>query len=228
MKCTNCSGRLEGPMTFCPFCGVRQEVDLRQINFRDLGTDASLPCPHCTTPLGVIEFDSEPKVRIERCTTCHGNFFNPGELEVLLESRAPSLVWLDEVQLGQIATDLVPEEEFVYRRCPMCAELMSRVNFGGKSGVIIDRCGTHGAWLDGNELRQLIEWWRAGGKLLYQQNEADRVKRIEAARPLNRPVSFGTVESPSSPPLFGDSDEPFKNLGLWAALAAVLIKVLSS
>jgi Zn-finger nucleic acid-binding protein len=215
-------------MTFCPFCGVRQEVDLRQINFRDLGTDASLPCPHCTTPLGVIEFDSEPKVRIERCTTCHGNFFNPGELEVLLESRAPSLVWLDEVQLGQIATDLVPEEEFVYRRCPMCAELMSRVNFGGKSGVIIDRCGTHGAWLDGNELRQLIEWWRAGGKLLYQQNEADRVKRIEAARPLNRPVSFGTVESPSSPPLFGDSDEPFKNLGLWAALAAVLIKVLSS
>ena len=86
MKCTSCGGRLAGTMTFCPFCGVRQDVNLRQIHFRDLGTDASLPCPHCTTPLGVIEFDTEPKVRIERCTACFGNFFNPGELEVLLDA----------------------------------------------------------------------------------------------------------------------------------------------
>ena len=227
MKCANCSGRLEGPMTFCPFCGVRQEVDLRQIHFRDLGTDASLPCPHCTTPLGVIEFDSEPKVRIERCTTCHGTFFNPGELEVLLETQTSSLVWLDEVQLGQIAADIVPEEEFVYRRCPMCAELMSRVNFGGKSGVIIDRCGTHGVWLDGSELRRLLEWWRAGGKLLYQQNEADRVKRIQAARPFSSPVNFGSDDSIPRP-LFSDPERPIKNVALWAALAAILIKVISS
>ncbi len=227
MKCTNCSGRLEGPMTFCPFCGVRQEVDLRQIHFRDLGTDAALPCPHCFTPLDVIEFDSAPKIHIERCTTCFGTFFNPGELEVLLDTQTPSLVWLDEVQLGQIATESVPEEEFVYRRCPMCAELMSRVNFGGKSSVIIDRCGAHGAWLDGNELRRLIEWWRAGGKLLYQQNEADRVKRIQTTRPLSSPVNFGT-DSTAPRPVFSDSDEPLKNLGLWAALAVILIKVLSS
>ena len=46
-------------MTFCPFCGVRQDVNLRQVHFRDLGTDASLPCPHCTTPLDVIEFDTQ-------------------------------------------------------------------------------------------------------------------------------------------------------------------------
>ena len=43
-------------MTFCPFCGGRQDVNLRQVHFRDLGTDASLPCPHCAIPLDVIEF----------------------------------------------------------------------------------------------------------------------------------------------------------------------------
>jgi Zn-finger nucleic acid-binding protein len=225
VKCTSCNGRLEGTMTFCPFCGVRQDVNLRQIHFRDLGSDASLPCPHCVTPLGVIEFDSEPKVRIERCTTCHGTFFNPGELEALLDAQTHPLVWLDTAQLQQIAADFGHEEEFFYRRCPMCAELMTRVNFGGQSGVIIDRCGAHGVWLDGSELRRLTEWWRAGGKLLYQQNEADRVKRMHAARPLNRPVNFGSVESPSDP-AFGGSDEPFKNLGLWAAIAAILLKVL--
>jgi Zn-finger nucleic acid-binding protein len=215
-------------MTFCPFCGVRQDVNLRQIHFRDLGTDAALPCPHCFTPLDVIEFDSDPKVHIERCTTCYGTFFNPGELEVLLDAQTNPFVWLDPVQLHQITKDFDHDPEIAYRKCPICAERMSHINFGGRSGVIIDRCGTHGVWLEGSELRRLTEWWRAGGKLIYQQNEAERVKRIQAARPLNRPVSFGTVESPSSPPLFGDSDEPFKNLGLWAALAAILIKVLSS
>ncbi len=165
-------------MTFCPFCGVRQDVNLRQIHFRDLGADHSLPCPQCETPLGVIEFDTDPPVRIERCQTCYGTFFNPGELEALLDAQTNPLVWLDPVQLKQIATDYGHNHEVIYRKCPMCAERMSHLNFGGQSGVILDRCGTHGVWLEGSELRRLTEWWRAGGKLIYQQNEAERAKRL--------------------------------------------------
>lgn len=213
-------------MTFCPFCGVRQDVNLRQIHYRDLGTDASLPCPHCTTPLDVIEFDSEPIVRIERCTTCHGTFFNPGELEALLDAQTNPLVWLDPTQIQQIAADFGHEATFVYRRCPMCAELMNRVNFGGQSGVIIDRCGAHGVWLDGSELRRLAEWWRAGGKLLYQENEAQRVKRMHGTGSLSRPSTFGSIESPSSTELV-DFDDPFKNLGVWAAVAGIILKLFS-
>jgi Zn-finger nucleic acid-binding protein len=184
-------------MTFCPFCGVRQDVNLRQIHFRDLGTDAALPCPHCLTPLDVIEFDSEPKVRIERCTTCYGTFFNPGELEVLLEAQTNPMVWLDPVQLNQIASDFSQDPQIAYRKCPMCHERMSHINFAGRSGVIVDRCGTHGVWLEGSELRRLTEWWRAGGKLIYQQHEADRVKRLYGATtPPPRKPSTGTIESP--------------------------------
>lgn len=186
MKCTSCGGRLAGTMTFCPFCGVRQDVNLRQIHFRDLGTDDSLPCPHCTTPLDVIEFDTEPKVRIERCTACFGTFFNPGELELLLDAQTNPLVWLDPVQLNQIAADFSHDPEIAYRKCPMCAERMSHLNFGGRSGVIVDRCGTHGVWLEGSELRRLTEWWRAGGKLIYQQHEAERAKRIYGDMTANR------------------------------------------
>jgi Zn-finger nucleic acid-binding protein len=185
-------------MTFCPFCGVRQDVNLRQIHFRDLGTDASLPCPHCTTPLDVIEFDTEPKVRIERCTTCFGTFFNPGELETLLDAQTNPLVWLDPVQLNQIAADFQENRDVItYNKCPMCAERMSHLNFGGRSGVIIDRCGTHGLWLKGSELRRLTEWWRAGGKLIYQQHEAERVKRLYNTMEENRRLAMGgTTESP--------------------------------
>jgi Zn-finger nucleic acid-binding protein len=191
-------------MTFCPFCGVRQDVNLRQIHFRDLGTDATLPCPHCVTPLDVIEFDSEPKVRIERCTTCFGTFFNPGELEVLLDAQTNPLVWLDPVQLNQIASDFSQDPLVAYRKCPICAERMSHLNFAGRSGVIVDRCGTHGVWLEGSELRRLTEWWRAGGKLIYQQHEADRVKRLYGTPPPAKKPSTGTIESPAP----GQPDSP--------------------
>lgn len=178
MKCTSCGGKLEGTMTFCPFCGVRQDVDLRQIHYRDLGQDASLPCPECVTPLGVIEFESEPVVRIERCGTCHGMFFNPGELQALLEAQTHPLVWFDGAQIQQIADDFGSDTRVTYKKCPVCADIMNRINFGKRSAVILDECGAHGIWVEGSELRRLTEWWRAGGKLVYQQSEGEKVKRL--------------------------------------------------
>ncbi len=168
-------------MTFCPFCGVRQDIDLRQVHFRDLGTDASMLCPECSVPLGVIEMEAQPPLRIERCGTCHGAFFNSGELEASLEAQTNPLVWIDHVQLEQIAADFGYTHEVTYRKCPMCEERMSHLNFGGRSGVILDRCGTHGVWVEGGELRRLAEWWRAGGKHLHQQNEAEKAREIRAS-----------------------------------------------
>ena len=195
VKCQNCGGRLEGAMKFCPYCGVRPDIDLRQVNFRDLGHNAAMPCPCCKSALDVIEFDFQPPVTIERCTTCHGLFFNPGELELILEAQVNPVIWLDLQQLGEFdaihAQNLPPR----YRKCPSCDERMSQTVFGGRSGVIIDRCGTHGLWLDGGDLHRITEWWRAGGKLIYQQNEQDKTKRL-----FHKPqVHTSTFDFPISP-----------------------------
>jgi Zn-finger nucleic acid-binding protein len=40
---------------------------------------------------------------------------------------------------------------------------MLRLNYQGKSGVIIDRCKEHGYWLDSGELRQIMEWAKLEG-----------------------------------------------------------------
>ncbi len=64
----------------------------------------------------------------------------------------------------------------VYIKCPVCAKLMNRVNFGTKSGVIVDRCRDHGVWLDGGDLRHLFEWMKAGGKILEQERQEQRKK----------------------------------------------------
>ena len=196
VKCSECSGRLEGNMTVCPFCGSRQEIDLRKVNFRDLGTDKALPCPDCENSLNIIEFDTDPTIRIERCSGCFGMFFNPGELEALVESKTNDFVWLDKTRINGISENYGYNHEVIYLKCPMCSERMSHINFGGSSGVILDQCGTHGVWLQGGELKRLMEWWPAGGKHLYQQNEQERIAKLAALR--LPPTGSKMKRSPSS------------------------------
>jgi len=185
-------------MTFCPFCGVRQDVDLRQIHYRDLGEDQSLACPDCVAPLHILEMDTQPALRIERCPTCFGMLFNPGELEAALESQTHPLVWLDPPQLEQIASDYGHQAATTYRRCPMCPGRMGHLNFGGRSGVILDLCPTHGVWVKGSQLRRLAEWWRAGGKLIFQNHQAERARRLHPPPIVAaRPKMTGTTESPT-------------------------------
>ena len=195
-------------MTFCPYCGVRQDVDLRQIHFRDLGADGSRPCPECQTALTTVEFDTTPPAQIERCGTCHGLFFNPGELEFLLEQKTNPFVWIDQAQIDQIGEDFGHHHEIVYRKCPICAERMSHVNFASRSGVILDQCGSHGYWVDGGELRRLLEWWRAGGKHIHQEAEAERARRLHAGMDTaprkfveskQEPINDGYHPMPSGP-----------------------------
>jgi Zn-finger nucleic acid-binding protein len=49
---------------------------------------------------------------------------------------------------------------------------MNRKLHGKRSGVIVDSCREHGIWLDAGELRQLMEWSRAGGEKLNQEDRA--------------------------------------------------------
>lgn len=190
-------------MTFCPFCGVRQEIDLRQIHFREMSDPAGpkLPCPECNATMQLLEIDTLPPLHIERCPKGHGFFFNPGELEAVLNHKTEAAVRFDSAMIDQINADFGPRDrEIFYRKCPHCRERMSHLNFGGRSAVILDKCGTHGLWLDAGELRRLAEWWRAGGKLIHARHEAERIGNLFLPeRPKQRPSHSGTIESPDKP-----------------------------
>jgi Zn-finger nucleic acid-binding protein len=115
---------------------------------------------------------------IERCDECLGFFFDPNELETLLEATVANVFTINRGQLDSINSQNKSEYGVSYIKCPVCSTIMNRVNFGIKSGVIIDRCREHGVWLDGGELRHLFEWMKAGGKLL-QQERTEEQRRIE-------------------------------------------------
>lgn len=203
-------------MLFCPFCGSRQDIDLRKVQFRDLGSDASLSCPDCREALNVVEIGTSPAMTIERCPGCMGMFFNHGELEKLLEEHTSDVILLDKERLERISEQFGFNHEVIYLQCPMCHERMSHRNFGGRSGVILDRCGTHGMWVQGGELRRLLEWWSSGGKHIHQQSEQERLAKLKA---LNLPTSrsiprrseamdWSAFETPSSDPWVHDSIVP--------------------
>ena len=50
-----------------------------------------------------------------------------------------------------------------YRKCPVCEAFMQRSNFRKRSGVIIDRCHSHGTWLDADELERIAGFILEGG-----------------------------------------------------------------
>jgi Zn-finger nucleic acid-binding protein len=40
---------------------------------------------------------------------------------------------------------------------------MTRVNFGARSGIVVDVCYEHGTWFDRGELQAALEFVREGG-----------------------------------------------------------------
>lgn len=55
------------------------------------------------------------------------------------------------------------QEEVVYRHCPECGGQMQRKNFGARSGVVVDWCGSHGTWLDSHEIEDIAAFVMEGG-----------------------------------------------------------------
>jgi len=125
---------------------------------------------------------------IERCGRCLGLFFDPGELERVLDVSAQNVHEVDRQRLDVMIAEEYRDvrEPVTYIKCPVCHTLMNRRIFGAKSGVIVDSCRHHGVWLDGGELAQIVKWAKAGGRILdVQMKERDakreaQKKRLEA------------------------------------------------
>lgn len=174
-KCTSCSAPLPANSQICSYCGVRNDIDIRGKHaYRFLNRDSLRICPECQTHLQTIRLDLESPLEIERCETCYGLFFDPGDVEALLNSAVSPVSFANLQLLDNINKDRYQSDRPIkYQKCPVCQLLMNRVAFGHRSGVVIDQCKSHGVWLDGGEISHLLEWKKAGGQLLDQKKQAE-------------------------------------------------------
>ncbi len=181
-RCQSCSAPLPANINRCSYCNVRNDVDLHgKHHFSVTSKFSKRSCPHCHTSLQTIKLKLKEAFYIERCKRCFGLFFDPGEIETLLQSSVSNVFEINIKLINNINRDRYQrKKKFTYVKCPVCHVLMNRVNFAHSSGVIIDQCKKHGIWLDNGEITHLMEWKKAGGQLLQSKKEAQlKLKKQE-------------------------------------------------
>ncbi len=199
-RCSNCKAPLAPGSLICAYCGNRTDIDLKGIHYYTThDTDAPRICPRCNVKLKSIDLKLNGRFLIERCEICMGLFFDPGELETLLDATVSNVTGIDRLGLEAINEKReVNQYPISYLKCPVCEQLMNRINFGAKSGVIVDRCKIHGVWLDGGELRQLFEWMKLGGQLLEKERLERQQRETELREKEQRQKLKGYEEEPSA------------------------------
>ena len=121
-----------------------------------------MKCPNCNSLLRSITYEG---IAIETCNTCGGEYLDAGELGHVVRAREvrfnenerraiAAAVKITPVELKDVDRDLT---------CPKCGGQTDAINYGGDTGIIIDRCtGCSGVWLDKEELEKIqmvIEGW---------------------------------------------------------------------
>ena len=193
------------------------DVDLRGRITVERGTTLR-DCPRCRKTLNAVLLRvGTDRIEIDRCDACHGLFFDPREVDAVLNSIETRDGEVDHRQLLTLIEQETPTgdfEEVAYLPCPDCGQLMHRRQFGQQSGVIVDTCRDHGKWLDGGELRRLIRWTQAGGRRHHAVQEIEKQRlKAELERTSRASPSGGTSAAIFEPNSHGRDDTLFGDLG---------------
>ena len=177
-SCCSCSAPLPSDTSRCGYCGTRNDMNFAATNrFAVSREESGRQCPHCQIPLQTIRPTPDSAFVIERCEICFGLFFDPGEVQAFLEASVTKAFEVNFKQIVNVNRERADKDRKVrYIKCPECGKFMNRVNFGYRSGVVMDQCKQHGVWLDNGELIHLMEWKNAGGLLLDEHQKTQRLK----------------------------------------------------
>ncbi|MBM4262389.1 MAG: hypothetical protein FJ145_13290 [Deltaproteobacteria bacterium] len=104
-------------------------------------------CPKCqSATLREKNFDG---VKIDRCSSCHGTWFDARELGQLLAAEANQVAGLRQGGANTTADDK-------QGNCPRDGSALLRIYSAIDRAVVLDACADcHGIWLDGGEFEKL-------------------------------------------------------------------------
>jgi Zn-finger nucleic acid-binding protein len=213
IACPSCFGMVFLGAKFCSHCGssiARQEVNPSQ----------SAPCPLCKVETTAVRLGDN---HVRECLKCEG---------LWVDSETTNQIYADRERqaavLGTASVAPVPSsgalDKVRYIPCPVCQELMHRVNFAQCSYVIVDVCKAHGTWFDRNELHRIIGFIRAGGMDKARAREIEELERKRRAAKSARPSS----SAGSGSGWYGDPSWTISNDTAWEIGASVAELVVRS
>src|SRR6266545_806899 len=158
VACPSCFGMAFVGSKFCAHCGA-------ELEWPDEGVRVLMRCPTCKVPMNEVNV---AHIKLRECGTCCGIWVDIKSFEKICSERENQAAVLG-------VPNLVPPTGAPNRRaylpCPQCNQLMNRMQFSRRSGVVLDLCRRHGVWFDRDELRHIVEFIRDGG--------LDRARQIE-------------------------------------------------
>ncbi len=153
-----------------------------------------MKCPNCQTDLRTIDYEG---LSIEACSQCNGEWLDSDELGKVVAIREVRFNSEEKRAIAESTTitGVVLEDVARDLKCPKCDGITDALNYGGDTGIIIDRCTVcHGLWLDDRELEKiqmLIEGWddalpadleKYGPMLRYVADELDKADDVTVSR----------------------------------------------
>jgi Zn-finger nucleic acid-binding protein len=122
------------------------------------------------------------------CGECEGIWVDPDSLQAICAEREKQAAVLGVPAPADQTVEF--EQQIRYIPCPVCHQLMNRVNFAHCSHVIVDVCKAHGTWFDKNELRRAVEFIRAGGMEKARTQQLEQIKEEQRKLAAARSVPF--------------------------------------
>jgi len=107
----------------------------------------AMRCPKCRSDMQQIMIDG---TEVDRCSSCHGLWFDSGELGKLRTREAAAALDIGDVDTGK------KQNAIEHYRCPRCAGPMNRLVDPEQPHIWFEKCGScRGAYFDAGELTDL-------------------------------------------------------------------------
>lgn len=203
VACPSCFGMMFLGEKFCSHCGAVAQR-------REMPATGTMLCPKCKTDMKSVEVG---KSNLWECAGCDGMWVDVATLQQICAEKEQQAAVLGMPVDAPTPAHL--ETNFRYVPCPVCGQLMNRINFARMSGVVVDVCKEHGTWFDKDELRRLVEFIRAGG---LEKARARQNAELEAEH--ERLVNAGNAGIPDS--MRGAVDADWHNGSVASGGAAIL------
>ncbi|MEM9554347.1 MAG: zinc ribbon domain-containing protein [Acidobacteriota bacterium] len=176
--CPQCFARVSDRARYCPECGTGIAPEDSVLS---TGSVTERSCPACDDQPLVGRRLGSLAVSVLECGGCAGLWLGADAFARLEElAQRDQRSELASVLAGDASATSRPVPVQppgpLYRPCVVCSALMHRVNYGKRSGVIVDLCKEHGVWFDAEELQRVVTWIRDGGLERSEARDAEQTR----------------------------------------------------
>jgi Zn-finger nucleic acid-binding protein len=187
---------------FCPHCGAKAERT-------EVAGAAPELCPRCGVNMEAVVIG---KSHLRECPKCEGIWADADSLRQICEAREEQAAVLGIASHLPSPEPAEVEQKVQYLPCPVCGDLMNRVNFAHCSHVVVDVCSRHGTWFDRDDLRHVVEFIQAGG---LAKAHAEEIEDLEAERRSTAGQPAGSGWGPDLDSDLGSGLSSGTNYDLW-------------